>query len=127
LDFSELFYDKNKVNSNIISLKLLEFEKLIDDFDLNNLDTYSQKLNSNAKKSGNNNSINNKDLKSIFNLNLNSIGESESKNGPTANISNNDSNKNLSIKKKIAWNLLKMQSQMIPIIHLKKLEVKIIF
>ena len=107
LDFSELFYDKNKVNSNIISLKLLEFEKLIDDFDLNNLDTYSQKLNSNAKKSGNNNSINNKDLKSIFNLNLNSIGESESKNEPNANISNNDSNKNLSIKKKDSLEFIK--------------------
>ena len=107
LDFSELFYDKNKVNSNIISFKLIEFKKLIDDFDLNNLEKYSQKLDSNAKKSGNNNLINNKDIKSIFNLNLNPGGESESKNEPSANISNNESNKNLSIKKKDSLEFIK--------------------
>jgi len=105
LDFSELFYDKNKVNSNVISFKLLEFEKLIDDFDLNNLEKYSQKLDSNLKKPvSNNNSIN---LQSIFNLNLNSTGESQSKNEPSANLSNNDSNKNFSIKKKDSLEFIK--------------------
>ena len=107
LDFSELFYDKNKVNSNIISFKLLEFEKLIDDFDLNNLKKYSEKLDSKVKKSVNNNSVNNRDIKSIFILNLNSLGKSESKNEPSANISNNDNNKNLSIKKKDSLEFIK--------------------
>ena len=107
LDFSELFYDKNKVNSNIISFKLSEFEKLIDDFDLNNLEKYSLKLDSNIKKSVNNNSFNNRDIKNIFNLDLNSIGQSERKNEPSANISNNDSKKNLSIKKKDSLEFIK--------------------
>ena len=114
LDFSEKFYDKNKSNSNIISLKLLEFQNLIDDFDLKHFEQYSKNLdNLNVKKS--NDPINN-DIKSIFNLNINpdnSNSKIENKNDPSMNSinnSNNESNKNFEVTKKDNQKLIKISN-----------------
>ena len=74
IDFSEEQFPKNKNSVHDITLKLLKFQKLIDDFDLNRLQTYSDdldKINSkkynNEEKSNNNlnankNETNNKSL-----------------------------------------------------------------
>ena len=68
LDFSEKNYNKdNKTNiaSNIISLKLLEFNNLIDDFDLNRFDDYIKKLENLDKIKIHN--LNNQSLNAILN------------------------------------------------------------
>ena len=47
LDFSENHYDKNKINTdnNIITFKLLEFQKTMDDLDVNRFEKYSVNIN----------------------------------------------------------------------------------
>ena len=44
MDLSEKEYDKNNINNNIIRLKLYEFKKIIEDFDLNKFAEYSINL-----------------------------------------------------------------------------------
>ena len=66
LDFNEQYYDKNRINNNLISLKLYEFQQLINDFDIQKFENYSKNLeNINKKKYSNNN-----DIKSIFNIKI---------------------------------------------------------
>ena len=68
LDFNEKHYDKNLINNNLISLKLYEFQKLINDFDIKTFENYSKNLeNINKKKYFNSN---NNDLKNIFNIKI---------------------------------------------------------
>ena len=51
LDFTEEHYSKNRnANNHLITLKLLKFKYLIDDFDLNGLDNYFEELDNINKK-----------------------------------------------------------------------------
>ena len=69
LDFNEKDYEKNKTNNVLISLKLMEFQYLMDDFDLNNFEKYSNNLDILNKRNYGN--IVNEDIKSIFKININ--------------------------------------------------------
>ena len=60
LDFNDDNKDKNNNNINIINLKLMEFKKIIDDFDLNRFEIYSKNIDNINK---------NKYIYSIDNLN----------------------------------------------------------
>ena len=69
MDFGEKYYEKSRLNNNIISLKLQEFQNLIEDFNLQNFEKFStflEKINKN--KSEIFKPI--KDIKNIFNINI---------------------------------------------------------
>ena len=69
IDFSEKYYEKNRLNNNIISLKLQEFQNLIEDFNLQNFEKFSKFLeNINKNKPEISKSI--RDIKNIFNINI---------------------------------------------------------
>ena len=75
LDFDEKDYDKNKTNNVLISLKLFEFQCLIDDFDLNNFEKYSINLETLNKRKYK--EFINDDIKSIFKININNNSNSK--------------------------------------------------
>ena len=62
IDFSEEQFPKNKNTVQDITLKLLKFQKIIDDFDLNRLQTYSDDLDKINSKKYNNEEQNNNNL-----------------------------------------------------------------
>ena len=62
IDFSEEQFPKNKNIVHDITLKLLKFQKIIDDFDLNRLQTYSDDLDKINSKKYNNEEQNNNNL-----------------------------------------------------------------
>ena len=96
LDFSEKYYEKSKSNNNIISLKLQEFQKVIDDFNLSNLEKYSKFLD-NLNKNKSELFKSNKDIKSIFNFR---VKNSENKNESEENLERGVPSRKKSIKKK---------------------------
>ena len=92
LDFSEKQYEKNKsINNNIIKYKLMEFQYLIDDFDISLFNKFSKNLdNINKNKYINIYSDFTKSKSSNINNNIN-LNESN-------NLRNNGSNKKLLTK-----------------------------
>ena len=69
LDFTEEQYYKNRLNSNNkIILKLLELQYLINDFNLENFQKFSDNIETLNKTKNKDININNKNLSSIFNL-----------------------------------------------------------
>ena len=94
LDFSEKYYEKSKSNNNVICLKLQEFQNVIDDFNLGNLEKYSKFLD-NLNKNKSKLFKSNKDIKNIFSIRLKN---SENKNESEANKEIQSSRK--SFKKK---------------------------
>ena len=95
LDFGEKYYEKSRLNNNIISLKLQEFQNLIEDFNLNNFEKFSKFLeNINKNKSELFKPI--RDIKNIFNIN---IKNSESKNDSESKLQKKISSKRISMNK----------------------------
>jgi len=96
LDFSEEKYNKNKNNNNMIILKLIEFQEIIDDFDIKSLEKFSKKLDSlNKNKFANSK---NKEGINIFNTNIDTLTNHEAFKS-TINDDNNNSKKRSSINK----------------------------
>ena len=98
LDFSLTHYDKNKINNrNKINLKLIEFENIINDFDLDLFERYSKNID-NLNKQNNINFGNIIDSNSssnfIDNLQNGKITESH------CNLKKNENLKQLSLRKK---------------------------
>ena len=96
LDVSEKQFDKNKLNNNNkITLKLIEFQKIIDDFDINLFEKFSKNLdNINKNKYNNSNNI----FNDYLNKSLDNNGNNDS--NIDSNISTNrESKKRFSIKK----------------------------
>ena len=77
LDFSEKQYDKNKSNNNIIKYKLMEFQYIIDDFDISLFNKFSKNIdNINKNKYTNSNLTKNKFI--CINLNeIKNLGSNE--------------------------------------------------
>ena len=105
LDIDEEDYNKNKENSNLISLKLLEFRILINDFDINNFDKYSKNIeNLNQKKYNLQNKLINNDINKNFNINndnKNTNDNNNDKNERISKVKTNFINNKLPIQKKI--------------------------
>ena len=100
LDFNEQSYDKNIINNNLISLKLFEFQKLINDFDIKSFENYSNNLeNINKKKYL---ISNNNEIKNIFNIKIdNNILNNNYKDKDRRLSSNKTNNKFQSPKKEL--------------------------
>ena len=96
LDFSEKYYEKSKSNNNVISLKLQEFQNVIDDFNLGNVEKYSKFLD-NLNKNKSELFKSNKDIKYIFNF---KVKNNENKNESEANLEREFPSRKKSIKKK---------------------------
>ena len=85
LDFSEKHYEKNKSNNNnTIKYKLIEFQYIIDDFDISLFERFTKKLdniNKNKYKYAHNNSYlnQNKTIKNNNNINQNEPNKLPSK------------------------------------------------
>ena len=104
LDFSENTDNENRTNSNLIILKLLELQKLINDFNLNNLEKYSKNIdNININKSI---YLNNKDTEINLNSNINNVQNEENKNDKITPTSNKSS-KNIKYSKSIKFEFKK--------------------
>ena len=95
IDFSEKYYEKSRLNNNIISLKLQEFQNLIEDFNLYKLENFSQFL-ENINKNKSELFKPNRDIKTIFSIN---IKNNESKNDSDSNFQRKVSSKRISINK----------------------------
>ena len=72
LDFSEKYYEKSRLNNNIISLKLQEFQNLIEDFNLVNYEKFSKFLDNVNKNMSGIKPL--KNIKNIFNIILKNKG-----------------------------------------------------
>ena len=94
LDFSEKHYEKNKYNNNnLIKYKLIEFQYIIDDFDITLFERFTKKIdNINKNKYIHSNSYLNQSK-------ANSISNNSNKNDLNKLSSNRESNKKLSSKK----------------------------
>ena len=95
LDFGEKYYEKSRLNNNIISLKLQEFQNLIEDFDLNNFEKFSKFL-ENINKNNSELFKPIRDFKNIFNIN---IKKSESKNDSESKLQKKISPKMISMNR----------------------------
>jgi hypothetical protein len=98
LDFSEEKYNKNRSSNNMIIIKLIEFQSIIDDFDIKSLEKYSKKLDSlnknKIKYSSNKEGIN------IFNTNIDTLTNHEGFKSAITGDNNNNSKKRSSINEK---------------------------
>jgi hypothetical protein len=98
LDFSEEKYNKNRSSNNMIIIKLIEFQSIIDDFDIKSLEKYSKKLDSlnknKIKYSSNKEGIN------IFNTNIDILTNHEGFKSAITGDNNNNSKKRSSINEK---------------------------
>ena len=97
LDFSEEKYNKNRSNNNMIILKLIEFQGIIDDFDIKSLEKYSEKLDS-LNKNKFKHSINKEGI-NIFNTNIDTLTNHEAFKSTITGDNNNNSKKRSSINK----------------------------
>ena len=112
LDFSEKFYEKSRANNSVISLKLQEFQNIIDDFNLTNLEKYSKFLD-NLNKNKSELFKSNKDIKNIFNFR---VKNNENKNESEENKEKEIPSSRKSIKKKPdknSLNILKKKTKKI--------------
>jgi len=112
LDFSEKYYEKSKSNNNAISLKLQEFQNVIDDFNLGNLEKYSKFLD-HLNKNKSELFKSNKDIKNIFNFR---VKNNENKNESEENKEKEIPSSRKSIKKKPdknSLNILKKKTKKI--------------
>jgi len=111
LDFSEKFYEKSRANNSVISLKLQEFQNIIDDFNLTNLEKYSKFLD-NLNKNKSELFKSNKDIKNIFNIR---IKNNENKNESESNLDKEIPSERKSVKKKKSdknsFNILKQKTK----------------
>ena len=97
LDFSEEKYNKNKSSNNMIILKLIAFQSIIDDFNIDCLEKYSKKLDSLNK-----NKLvysNNKEEITIFNIDIDNSKNIEAIKSTVNADNNNNSKKRSSINK----------------------------
>ena len=97
LDFSEEKYNKNKGSNNMIILKLIAFQSIIDDFNIDCLEKYSKKLDSLNK-----NKLvysNNKEEITIFNIDIDNSKNIEAIKSTVNADNNNNSKKRSSINK----------------------------
>jgi hypothetical protein len=97
LDFSEEKYNKNKSSNNMIIIKLIEFQGIIDDFDIKSFEKYSKKLDSLNKNKFANSS--NKEAINIFNSNIDTLRNHEAFKSTITGDNNNNSKKRSSINK----------------------------
>jgi hypothetical protein len=97
LDFSEEKYNKNKSNNNMIIIKLIEFQGLIDDFDIKSFEKYSKKLDSLNKNKFANSS--NKEGINIFNTSIDVLSNHEAFKSTINDDNNNNPKKRSSMGK----------------------------
>ena len=110
LDFSEKYYEKSRANNNIISLKLQEFQNVIDDFNLRNLEKYSKFLD-NLNKNKSELFKSNKDIKNIFNIR---VRNKENENESESNLEKENLSRRKSVKKNPdinSFNILKQKTK----------------